>query len=241
MWWNLLFPLAAADAVSKTVDFVNTVYRTTVSGGKADIYSLKLAAYDEALELNGVVHQQVLLLENELSHQVEMHSVRCWEDLYELEYQLSNNTAPDFAEDNSTEAQSYVEQAASATLNTTGAISGIQKQVVHLVTLDQNAASELLEFKLYNARVLVGSDIYRLSVFLNHTGEVAASFASKYSPTSASFVSTAGVSLKKLLVSLLLASLLTAVGTYLALYRYWRKKGTLPYVKGAETRHVPFQ
>jgi hypothetical protein len=238
MWWVLLIPLAASEAVSRSLNSINSVYKTTVSGSSQDLYSLKLAAYDEELEVNGVLHQQVLLLQNELDHSLALHEIRCWEDLSGLEYEQHNHTTPALTSDNSTEALGVIQAAAVSTLNNSGIVSNVFSQIVRLTPLNQYSASELLEFKLYNADVVVGDDVYRLSVFMNHTAEMTSSFASKVDRPI--YQTQTGVTTKKLGFAIVMASLLTAVATYLALFSYFKKNGTFPLAKGGEVRHVPF-
>jgi hypothetical protein len=239
MWWVLLIPLAASDTAYNSLYSINSVYKTTVSGGSRDLYSLKLTAYDEALEVNGIFHQQVLLLQNELDHSLALHVIRCWEDLSGLEYEQHNHTTPALTTDNSTEALEIIQTAAASMLNNSGLVSSVFKQIVHVTTMSQYSASELLEFKLYNADVVVGDDVYRLSVFMNNTAEITSAFASHVDrPTYQT--QTTGVSTKTLGFGMAMTSLLTAVATYLALYSYFKKHGSFPLAKGGEVRHVPF-
>lgn len=233
MWWFILISLAAADSMQKTLDYVNSVYKANVSGGVDDLYSLGFAAYDESMVVNGFIHQQILLLHNEVDNTLALHAFRSWEDFNGLEFQLLNHTTPEFTEDSSAAAQSLIDSAVSAFFNTSGSVSNVSRQALNVTTFNDFSESQVYNFEVVSGEVVAQGTAYKVTVYTDNFNGTNYSY---YSQTvdQAVIVSVSEVSTKVLVLSLIIVSALTGMIISLGLYLYWRKTGTFFLAKKSE-------
>jgi len=239
MWWSLLFPLVAAEGILRSLDHINSVYMSTVSGSSHELYTLALAAYDETMPVNGILHQIVLLLKNELDESLSIHAIRCWEDFQGMDYQLLNHSMPEVnPQSPGGNEEVLLSDAVSTLFNSTGTYSNINKQSLNITTFEVFNTPQIYQFELISADVSVQGSAYRVSVFAEDFNGTSYSYYS--SAIEQLTVTSVGLSNKASVLTVLFAMGLSAVATYLGVYSYWKKHLSFPLAKGNDVPQLTF-